>query len=413
MLTGSMRTHRGIFTSAVVFVFSAALSQAQSIAPAHSGTVHYFDGDVTVDGTKLVSQAARFTEIKEQGVLHTGLGRAEILLTPGVLLRVGENSSVKMLDNRLMSTRVELISGIAMLESVDGDSSVKDPAVTLVYKDFSAQPVKFGVFEVTSDPSQVRVFKGEAKVSGNGATVAVKDGNQIDLTTTMATAKFDAKTGDDLYLWSRDRSAYLSAGNMSSARTLAASGYGGYGVGNGFASAGWDPAMWRGFSGGWYYNSYLGMYSYLPFAGTVFSPFGFGFANPVTIADFYVPGGYYWTGAGGSRTGATTGVPLSSAPLSGAPRTGAPQLPRLGNTAVLRPAITSPVRGMGMSSSALAARTANPDSIFGANTAASAASQGALSAAPSSAVRAAGPTAVAAPAPAATASAARGVSARR
>jgi len=170
----SMSTQRRFLASAAVLVFSATFSQAQNIAPAHSGTVHYFEGDVSVDGVKLASQTARFTEIKEQGVLQTGLGRAEILLTPGVLLRVGENSSVKMLDNRLLSTRVEFLSGIAMLESVDGDSSVKDPAVTVVYKDFSAEPVKFGVFEMTSEPAQLRVFKGEAKVFGNGTNVTVK-----------------------------------------------------------------------------------------------------------------------------------------------------------------------------------------------------------------------------------------------
>ena len=101
-----MSLSRQLLASAAVAVFAAAICSAQNIAPAHSGTVHYFEGDVTVDGVKLVSQVARFTEMKEQSELHTGLGRAEILLTPGVLLRVGENSTVKMLDNRLVSTRV-------------------------------------------------------------------------------------------------------------------------------------------------------------------------------------------------------------------------------------------------------------------------------------------------------------------
>src|SRR5579863_4449544 len=155
---------RQLVSTAAMAVFAAALCSAQNIAPAHSGTVHYFEGDVTVDGVKLVSQVARFTEMKEQSELHTGMGRAEILLTPGVLLRVGENSSVKMLDNRLMSTRVEFVSGISMLEAVDAGSTVKDPPVTIVYKDFQAQPVHFGLFEMTSQPSQLRVFKGEAKV---------------------------------------------------------------------------------------------------------------------------------------------------------------------------------------------------------------------------------------------------------
>src|SRR6202012_5461001 len=103
-------------------------------------------------------------------VLKTDLGRAEILLTPGVLLRVGEHSSVKMLDNRLMSTRLEFLSGTAMLESVDAGSTVKDPPVTIIYQDFSVQPVRNGIFEISSEPGQVRVFKGEAKLFGNGTS---------------------------------------------------------------------------------------------------------------------------------------------------------------------------------------------------------------------------------------------------
>jgi hypothetical protein len=359
-------------------IFAAALCSAQNIAPAHSGTVHYFEGDVTVDGVKLVSQVARFTEMKEQSELHTGLGRAEILLTPGVLLRVGENSSVKMLDNRLVSTRVEFLSGIAMVEAVDAGSTVKDPPVTIVYKDFQAQPVHFGIFEMTSLPGQVRVFKGEAKVLGNNTTVNVKEGNAVDLSTTMAMAKFDAKDGDDLYLWSRDRSAYLSAGNMSSARTMANNGYGnsnmgymgygsglgygGLGFGSGYAYTGWNPAMWNGFSGGWYYNSYLNMYSYMPFAGTMYSPFGYGYYNPNTIGYVYAPG-YYWNGAGGARTGTLSGVPLSTLPTSGTAKgaSGTPLLPRLGTTAIARPTLASPAPGTqpGSPTASLSARNAS------------------------------------------------------
>lgn len=351
-------SRRHLLYSAAMLVVTAALGTAQNIAPAHSGTVHYFDGDVSVDGVKLVSQVARFTDLKEQSVLHTGMGRAEILLTPGVVLRVGENTSVKMLDNRLVSTRLEFLSGTAMVESIDSGTSVKDPAVTIIYKDFEATAVRNGIFEMTSQPGQLRVFKGEARVTGNGASVNVKEGNLIGLTMTMATAKFDAKEGDDLYLWSRDRSAYLAAGNMSSARALATSGYGasssscvtpgytnavGYvGSGYGYSSPyiGWNPAMWNGFSGGWYYNQCLNMYSYMPFAGTIFSPFGYGFYNPVTIGYVYAPN-YYWAGAGGAKTGTTTGLPLQTlAPTS----TTRPTLPRLGTTATVRPALTAATR---------------------------------------------------------------------
>lgn len=403
-----MSTGRKVLSSAALIVFTAAFCAAQNIAPSHSGTVHYFEGDVSVDGVKLVSQVARFSELKEQSVLQTGLGRAEILLTPGVLLRVGENSSVKMLDNRLLSTRVEFLSGIAMVEAVDSGTTIKDPPVTIVYKDFEAQPLHNGVFELTSQPSQVRVFKGEAKVTGNGTSLNVKDGNLAALTTTMATAKFDAKEGDDLYLWSRDRSAYLSAGNMASAHTLATSGYAvnAYGYGNAYAGSGWNPAMWRGFSGGWYYNSYLNMYSYLPFSGTIYDPFGYGFYNPATIADAYVPG-YYWSGSGGSRTGTTTGVPLSALPTSTTTRNGTPQLPRLGVTATLRPGLSSPIRGTeaGAPTSSLSARN-NGFSLTNPNNASSA-----LSASPNNNVQMAAPT-MSAPAQSAAPSAAAASSAR-
>jgi hypothetical protein len=395
-----MLTGRQAVASASLFLFATALCSAQNIAPAHSGTIHYFDGDVTVDGVKLESKVARFDELKEKSVLHTSLGRAEILLTPGVFLRVAENSSVRMLDNRLLSTRVELISGSAMVESDDPGTSVKDPAVTIVYKDFQLQPVRYSVFEISSEPSQMRVYKGEAKAMGNGGTVNVKDGNLVSLNMTMATAKFDAKAVDDLYVWSRDRSSYLSAGNMSSARSLNSS------MSNGFSGSGWSPYLYSGFSGGWYYNSYLGMYSFMPFAGTVYSPFGFGIYNPVTIGYIYDPA-YYWGGSGGARTSTTSGLPLSHISTVSAAAAGHPQqLPRLSFASNLHPTLSSPARGtepaFSMANSApLAAR--NNNGLFGGNVPQSSSPTG-LTAAPSASPAMSAPV-MAAPAAGAAASA--------
>jgi hypothetical protein len=320
--------------------FSASLCLAQNIAPSRSGTVDYFQGEVSIDGLQLESKVARFSTLKEQSVLKTGAGRAEILLTPGVLLRVGENSSVKMIDSSLMSTRLELLSGTAMVEALESGSTIKDPPITIVYNGFEIQPAKDGIFEIGTDPAQVRVFKGETRVKGNGDEVKVKDKHQLALNESMDDSKFDAKVGDDLYLWSRDRSAYLAAANLSSARTLAANErvYGGYG---------WNTSMWNGFSGGWYYNSFLNMYSYMPFGAGLVTPFGYSMFNPVTIGYVYMPA-YYWPGSGGSRTGTTAGVPLTSAPgraLRNRSGSHAPRLPRLGTTATLHPTLNAPLRG--------------------------------------------------------------------
>jgi hypothetical protein len=382
---------RHIVSSATLFVLAATFCSAQNIAPARSGTVQYFEGDVSIDGVKLEAQVARFSEVKEQSVLHTGLGRAEILLTPGVFLRVAENSSIKMLDNRLMSTRVEFLSGSAMLESDDPKTGVNDPAVTIIYKDFEAQAVRYAAFEITSEPGQVKVFKGEAKVTGNGTSVNVKDGNLVDLSITMAVKKFDSKTADDLYVWSRDRSSYLAAGSMSSARSFASS----------FGSV---SSAYPGFVGGWYYNRLLGIYTFMPFGGTVYSPFGFGIYNPASIYQIYGPA-YSWSGAGGARTSTTASIPLTRIVTVANTNSARPQsLPRLEYSPNLHPTLTNPARG----SEPLAIRNTPPltmgnnnAGMFGAAPVSNVGTG--LSAAPVMSAPAASAPAMAAPAPAVSA----------
>ena len=330
-----MYTHKRLVSVAVLVGMTAAASFAQSVVSAHSGTLHYFDGDVSIDGQSIQSKVGKFSEIKENSVLRTGLGRAEVLLTPGVFLRVGENSSIKMLDNRLLSTRVEVISGTALVESDDPEVSVKDPAVTIVYKDYQIQPVKYGIFEITSDPSQMKVFKGQASVVAGSNKALIKEGRLMPFEAALVSEKFNEKQADDLYLWARDRSAYLSAANMSSARSLASNGYSPLGLyGNGYPGLGFNDR----FQGGWYYNPYLSMYTYMPYGGTMWSPFGYGYFSPYTIYGYYTPGNYYWNG-GGTRTSA--GVPLSNI---GTSTLAASQVIRAGSGTNTHPTLGSPVR---------------------------------------------------------------------
>ena len=50
--------------------------------------------------------------------LFTKDGRAEILLTPGVFLRLGDNSSVKMISSSLTETQAALTRGQALSRTV-------------------------------------------------------------------------------------------------------------------------------------------------------------------------------------------------------------------------------------------------------------------------------------------------------
>ena len=298
-----MSIERRFSVSAILLAAAAVVCPAQVITSAHSGTLHYSEGDVSIDGVQFQQKVSKFPEIKEQSVLRTGRGRAEVLLTPGVFLRLGENSAIRMLDTRLVSTRVDVLSGVVTVESDDPQMSIKDSPVTLIYKDYEIKMIKHGLLEITSDPEQMKVFKGEAEVSAAGSagsSAVVREGRLLPFSAGLTTEKFDPKAGDDLYLWARDRSGDLSAANMSSARSLSAT--------SGYANNG---GAWNG---GWYFNPYFDMYTYVPGAGTLWNPFGYGFFSPNTIYGYYTPTNY-WYGGGAARGGvAGQAVPAVSGP---------------------------------------------------------------------------------------------------
>jgi hypothetical protein len=332
-----MFMQRRVSSAVVVMAIMAttgAVCSAQSITSARSGTLHYFDGDVSIDGTPVQSKVGKFLEVKDQGVLSTGLGRAEVLLTPGVFLRLGENSSIRMIDTRLASTRVDILSGNVILESDDPQMNLKDSPVVLLYKDYEIRMQKHGLAELNSDPGQLKVFKGEALVevaanAANNNRAVVKEGRQLSFSAALLTEKFDEKSGDDLYIWARDRSQSLSAANMSSAHSLSS----GFASGNGSYSPGLG-----GWNGGWYYNSFFDMYTYVPMAGTRWNPGGYGFFSPFTIGNYYVPTSY-WYGAGGP--GGAIGRPLFG--LNGAATTTAAPIRQLlssnsGSASLVNPA---------------------------------------------------------------------------
>ena len=57
--------------------------------------MNYAEGSVTLDGQPIGPKQIGQTEVADGQVLKTARGKAEMLLTPGVLLRIGDNSSVR------------------------------------------------------------------------------------------------------------------------------------------------------------------------------------------------------------------------------------------------------------------------------------------------------------------------------
>src|ERR1700676_3978503 len=105
-----------VVCAALLVTSLAPRALAQSVISAHSGVIHYVEGDVTIDGIPVHPKFAEFPDVKSGQLVATAEGRAEILLTPGVFLRMAENSSIRMLSNSLADTRLQVVSGSALVE---------------------------------------------------------------------------------------------------------------------------------------------------------------------------------------------------------------------------------------------------------------------------------------------------------
>ena len=125
---------RACALSTLAAVIAMALpARAQSVISTHSGLIHFFDGAVYLDDHPLESHLGRFPSMPQGGELRTADGRAEVLLTPGVFLRMGERSSIRLVSNDLADTQVELETGSAI---VDAGEPSPDNSVTIIYRDW-------------------------------------------------------------------------------------------------------------------------------------------------------------------------------------------------------------------------------------------------------------------------------------
>jgi len=246
--------------------------------PPQPGTVNYVEGQASVGNQVLNSGSVGSVELQSGQILTTQKGKVEILLTPGVFLRVGENSTLRMDSPGLASTAITLQHGRAMLEVA---AFYKENDIVMNVDTANVRVTKKGIYDFDGDRGLIRVFNGKVQVQVGGSDIGVGEGGQFDL---RATGKPKAhsfnrdQAKDEFYRWSSLRSSYLAEANMDAARTYRAYGPGWYGS-------------------GWYWDRWYGAYTWIPGGGYYYSPFGWGFYSPgfVYAAPFYGVGfgGYY------------------------------------------------------------------------------------------------------------------------
>jgi len=189
----------------VLAVFICANIGAQRVVSARAGMIHYLQGRVTLDGKRIGSNPIRFRQMENGQTLATSQrARAEILLNPTTYLRVGESSSIKLLSDDLLDTRVALLTGAAVVDVRELDHGNR---VTLEAGEATVGLLRSGVYQFTTvSGGRVRVYDGEALVD----SVKVTKGWEMLLNKPPAeAAKFDRKEMDSLYLWSEQRTKLL------------------------------------------------------------------------------------------------------------------------------------------------------------------------------------------------------------
>ncbi len=273
-----------------------AADTPQSGVMPQPGALNYVEGSASLEGQKLSTKSVGDTQLNPGEVLTTDTGKVELLLTPGVFLRLDDHSAVKMISPGLTLTQVELLHGRA---GVEVDEIHPENDLEIIDAGVVTQLVKNGYYEFDANNPTAMVFNGKAAVEIRpGKYRVVKDHHEFQLApgpgakplAKEKTVSFNVKKAkDDLYNWSSLRSEYLAEDNQQVAGQYA-------------DDQNFDP--------GWYWDPYAMDYTFIG-GGPFWSPFGFGFYPPYgggLYGGYYggYGGGYYGGGYGGMHNYGTS-----------------------------------------------------------------------------------------------------------
>jgi hypothetical protein len=273
----------------------AACSFAQTYTvSAKPGAVNYIQGDVTINGDAVWTSNLKTTFLKANDTIAVNNGRAEVLLTPGVFMRLGANSQVRMIQPSLIETQLEVLSGESMIEV---DDMVPGSSIAVMDHGSSTTLLKPGLFRFTEH--SIAALDGKADVAFGDRKVVLTKNKEVAIDDTLHASKVDLTQPDDLYAWSNVRAQYNAA--ASYAGSMQAYNAGGYGFSS-YSAPGW---YW-----GTQYNSWM----WMPFNGAFYSPFGWGFYGPGVVA--YAPVMLFPSYSGGYLYGGYNPVMVGGTPIT-------------------------------------------------------------------------------------------------
>ncbi len=278
---------------------------------AQAGLVNYVDGNPVVFASDLSVRKPLLsrTMIQPKSRIETGsMDRVEILLNPGSFLRVAENSIVRINETKLDNVRIALDKGIVIVESSVFDKKVHALRIETAAGEIAIQ--KEGLYRFEAGPEHtavdVAIRRGKAQWLPEGKPqVTLKSGKRFQLPVSstggeLQYAKINKEQMDSLDNWSMRRAEYLVAASDRSSSWASKSWYSSYSQ--------------RGFRGGWFYDPFFQMFTFIPFGSNYYSPYGFSYLgyNPYRLYRGYGGGG--GTGSGGNTGSSGTSSNTQASP---------------------------------------------------------------------------------------------------
>jgi hypothetical protein len=183
---------------------------AQKVVSARAGLLTYLQGSVSIDGKPVVLKTARFPQMKDGETLSTGpdRDRVEVLLAPGIVLRLAQNSQVRMDGTDLSDTRVTFQHGEALIEVI---RLAETNRVQIAVGETTTEPTRPGLYRIGISQNaplkaKLRVYGGEALVRYGLKAADAKRGMAVSLDADLTMSRFERKQTDSFHAWAARRS---------------------------------------------------------------------------------------------------------------------------------------------------------------------------------------------------------------
>src|SRR5579872_5581777 len=195
----------------LALLFTATHSAwAQYVVSARAGTINFVTGQVTVDDKVIERKSNKFPTLKDGQVLRTENGRAEILLGPGVFVRLAPHAALRMVNSRLTDTQVKLEQGTMLVEVIE---IANGSNLHVLLGDTRTVFRGIGLHRFDADAGDLSVYGGHADVTAGPHTFEASRGRVVHLLDVPIEARFDPREKDPLLQWAAARSFRIYISN--------------------------------------------------------------------------------------------------------------------------------------------------------------------------------------------------------